>query len=222
MPELPEVETIRRGLEKRLIGQEITDIQILNPKSFHGDPSEIRGKIVLKIWRRAKVLGIDLDDQLSVLGLSATEKLKTGKPNSENRQQRTDNRLTLLFHLKMSGQLIWVGEKKDKVIGGHPTKDWTGEMPNKSTRVIFEFGEVGKLFFNDQRKFGWVKVGRRAEDGGWGLEFLDKLGPEPLEKEFTWEILKQRVGRHRGIPIKVAILDQQAVAGVENAFYGPN
>lgn len=191
MPELPEVETIRLGLSKKIIGLTIKKIDVLNNKSFQADPNLVRGKKVLKTWRRAKIIGIDLSDGFS-----------------------------LLIHLKMSGQLIWVGEtkigKKDKFIGGHPTPDWIGQMPNKATRVIFHFNDGSKLFFNDQRKFGWIRV---SEKGKVKREkFMKDLGPEPLEREFTWQVLKRQLLKHKNLTVKMAIMDQQAISGIGNIY----
>src|SRR3989344_7830374 len=98
MPELPEVEIIKLGLEKKIIGLKIQKIQVLSPKSFIGNPNSAQGQKVLKVWRRAKILGLEL----------------TGD-------------ITLLFHLKMSGQLIF--DDGEKFIGGHPTEDMLGKMP---------------------------------------------------------------------------------------------
>jgi formamidopyrimidine-DNA glycosylase len=185
MPELPEVETIRLGLQKKIVTLTIKDINILNQKSFQGNINSALNKKVNRIWRKAKVLGIELNEDL-----------------------------VILIHLKMSGQLIYEGN--NKFIGGHPTKDMTGVMPNKSTRVIFKFSDNSKLYFNDQRKFGWIKlvnIQQLTDDS-----FLKKLGPEPLDKEFSWEIFKEKLLRHKGQAIKVAILDQQVVSGVGNIY----
>ncbi len=185
MPELPEVEVIRRGLDSKIIGLSLQKIDILNPKTFQGDPKAVIGSKIIKIWRRAKVLGIDLA-----------------------------NGFSLLVHLKMSGQLVLVSS--ERFIGGHPTIDMTGEMPNKSTRVIFKFLGGAKLFFNDQRKFGWVKVIKSLEVKN--QKFLQSLGPEPLEKGFNWQILKTNLLKHKSQPVKVAIMDQSVVAGVGNIY----
>lgn len=178
------METIKLGLQKKIVGLKINNIKVLAPKSFHGDSKILGGKIVLNIWRKAKMLGIEI----------------SGK-------------YLLLFHLKMSGQLIWVG--KEKFIGGHPTLDMLGELPNKSTRVIFTFSDNSKLYFNDQRRFGWIRVIREV---GEIRALLEKLGPEPLEKKFTWEILKSYLIKHESLPIKAALLDQSIVSGVGNIY----
>ncbi|EKD85177.1 MAG: formamidopyrimidine-DNA glycosylase [uncultured bacterium] len=216
MPELPEVEVIRLGLTKKIIGLKIQKIQILSPKSFIGNPNLAQGKNVLKIWRRAKLLGIDLvGEKLLAIRRSLIAKSKKLTANSEQQ-------ITLLFHLKMSGQLIYIPSEKriasseKRFIGGHPTEDMLGTMPNPHTRVIFTFSNNSHLYFNDQRRFGWVKVidnGQLAIDNS-----LKNLGPEPLEKGFTWEVLKQNLLRHKSMPVKVAIMDQSAVSGIGNIY----
>ncbi len=180
MPELPEVETIKLGLEKSIIGQVVQEVDVLTSKSFQGDSQKACSQKVLRVWRRAKNLGIDLSADL-----------------------------TLLFHLKMTGQVIY-----QNVIGGHPTRDMTGQMPNKSTRVIIHFADESKLFFNDQRKFGWIKL----ISSGEVEEHLKHLGPEPLEDGFTVEVFTQQLQRRPNTPVKVALLDQQLIAGVGNIY----
>lgn len=219
MPELPEVETIRRGLENKIIGLTISDIQILNPKSFHGDSKSLIGAKVEKVFRRAKMLGIVLDS------LSLVNSLKKQNPN-----KKRDSKKTILFHLKMSGQIILAlesgrqkADSENKFVGGHPTKDMLGELPNRSTRIIFTLKEsdeskVFKLYFNDQRKFGWVKVIQNSELRIQKEKLFEKLGPEPLEEEFTWQVLKDQLQKRKNTPIKVALLDQQVVSGVGNIY----
>ena len=184
MPELPEIETIKLGLQKKIIGLKIQKIQVLSAKSFIGNPNLVEGKKVLKIERRAKLLMIDLD------------------------------KIILLFHLKMSGQLIFDDGKR--FIGGHPTPDMVGPMPNNHTRVIFSFADGSHLYFNDQRKFGWIRVVDSGQISGDSS--LKNLGPEPLEKEFTWQILKQNLLKHKSMSVKVAIMDQAVVSGVGNIY----
>src|SRR3989344_1036728 len=193
MPELPEVETIRLGLEKKIIGLKIKSVELIQPKSFLGDSKilsgasryALEGQIVLKVWRRAKILGIDLD------------------------------KFSLLFHLKMTGQVIFDDGKR--FIGGHPTPDMLGKLPNSHTRIIFTFDSGSKLYFNDNRRFGWIKIVKSAElrvKNG----IFEKLGPEPLEEGFTWEILKTNLLKHPNMPIKVALLDQKVVSGIGNIY----
>ena len=128
MPELPEVEVVRIFLEEFLTGKTITDLEVLNPKSFIGDPKKIIGQSISAFSRHGKQLSI---------------KLSGGD--------------LLLVHLKMTGQLI-LQKKDQKTIMGHPTKDmFSTSLPNKSTRLVFYFDDT-LLYFNDQRIFGWIKL----------------------------------------------------------------
>lgn len=106
--------------------------------------------------------------------------------------------LDLGFHFKMTGQLIYDDGKK-RIAGGHPSEDFIAKLPNKHTRAVFEF-EKGKLFFNDMRKFGWIKINPK---------FVDTLGEDAL----TIPTLKKS-----NKPIKLAIMDQTLIAGVGNIY----
>jgi len=183
MPELPEVETVRRGLAKMVVGKRIVGVEVRCEKNFVGDESLVVGRKVAGLKRRGKALIVGLDGGWN-----------------------------LMVHLRMTGQLVYVGG--ERFAGGHPDDGFVGELPNKHTRVIFEFGDGSHLYFNDQRKFGFVKVMSDA-----GLEkdvFLTKLGPEPWGMK-TDEFF-QRLQRRKNTSVKAAILDQGVVAGVGNIY----
>ncbi len=190
MPELPEVETVRRGLAELIPGKTITAAyDIDSPKSFPNAATDVSqfliGSAVLSVKRRAKVLLIELDSQYS-----------------------------LVIHLKMTGQLVFRG---DQVFGaGHPNDSLIGELPDRSTRAALEFGDGSKLFFNDQRKFGWVKLMPTLEVPN--IDFMKKVGPEPLEADFTANQFTERFTRRVKTNIKSALLDQTVVAGVGNIY----
>ena len=185
MPELPEVETIRRGLKDCIVkerGGRILDVDVFESKSFIGDKSEIIGAEVLQMRRRGKALIFDLTSKKS-----------------------------LIAHLRMTGQFIWDGN--ERFAGGHPNDNFIVELPNKQTRVVVVF-ENGKLFFNDQRKFGFIKVVPTHE-----VEkdaFISKLAKEPWE--MTGEELYEKLQKHKGAPIKSVILDQTIIAGLGNIY----
>ncbi len=128
MPELPEVETIKRGLENAVVGLRLIDVETDNPKKFIGQKSDIVGAKVKRISRRAKVLIVYFD-----------------------------NGNSLLVHLKMTGQLIFEDENGSRIKGGHPIPPLNLPVPNKSTHAVFRF-DKGVLYFNDIRKFGWLMV----------------------------------------------------------------
>ena len=190
MPELPEVETVKRGLFRLIIGRKIVAAKSDNPKSFPNAPSDIKaflvGSEVIDVRRRAKVLMIDLSTNY-----------------------------TLVIHLKMTGQLVFV-DSNSRFGAGHPSDSLVGLLPDKSTRVIFDFADGSNLFFNDQRKFGWVRLIPTPEVPD--LAFMKKVGPEPLEPAFTAKEFADRFKRRPRTSIKAAILDQTVIAGVGNIY----
>lgn len=193
MPELPEVETIRRGLREAIITKragKILRVEILEGKSFIGKPEKIIGTEVRELDRRGKALIIHLT-----------------------------NNFSLIIHLRMTGQLIYRGKNASGDIavgmfaGGHPSENFVSELPNGQTRVVIEF-ERGTLFFNDQRKFGFIKVVETEEVGE--DSFIRKLAKEPWE--MTGEELYAKLQRHKGTPVKSVILDQTVMAGLGNIY----
>ena len=122
---------------------------------------------------------------------------------------------TLLIHLKMTGQLVF--QSRSVHFGaGHPNDSLVGQLPDKSTRVTFEFTDGSRLFFNDQRKFGWIRLLPTADVDG--IDLIQKLGPEPLETQFTWQVLNERLQRRLRTNIKAALLDQTVIAGIGNIY----
>jgi len=121
----------------------------------------------------------------------------------------------LVVHLKMTGQLVYV-KKLEHWGGGHPNDSLVGRLPDKSTHVTFEFDDESNLYFNDQRKFGWVKLYPTSEVPN--IDFMKRVGPEPLEADFTAEQFHERFTRRARTTIKAAILDQSVIAGVGNIY----
>lgn len=189
MPELPEVETVRAGLKSLIVGKAIKGEEHDTAKGFPNSPHDVTEFLisskVTDVRRRAKVLMIDLS---------------TG--------------YTLVIHLKMTGQLVYVGDTRFGA--GHPNDSLIDALPDKSTRVTLDFDDGSRLFFNDQRKFGWMRLMPTVEVPS--LPFMQKVGPEPLTDTFTAEEFKSRFARRKRSTIKAAILDQSVVAGVGNIY----
>jgi formamidopyrimidine-DNA glycosylase len=190
MPELPEVETVRVGLQRLLPGRAVVKVEHDWPKSFPNADADVKnflvGAKIVKVERRAKVLLIELS-----------------------------SRYSLVIHLKMTGQLVF-RSATEKFGAGHPSDSLIGELPDKSTRVSLSFADGGQLFFNDQRKFGWMRLIPTAKV--MNLDFFKKVGPEPLAAEFTWQDLRTRLQRRKNSNIKAALLDQTVVAGIGNIY----
>ncbi len=187
MPELPEVETIRLQLDQKLKGLKITGVEVLNQKSFLGDKKEVIGQKVAGVSRRAKITIIELE-----------------------------NETCLAIHLKLTGQLLYRDKRyeiSDKKICEKEGPFAVCELPNKFTRVIINFNNGGKLYFNDLRIFGWIKVIKNINEVGG-----EKLGPEANdEKTFTLDYFKSILSKTKK-PIKLVLLDQEKLAGVGNIY----
>ncbi|HEY5667609.1 MAG TPA: bifunctional DNA-formamidopyrimidine glycosylase/DNA-(apurinic or apyrimidinic site) lyase [Candidatus Saccharimonadales bacterium] len=190
MPELPEVETVRAGLNQFLPTKQVATVWHDWDKGFPNTAADVGrfliGAQVVTVRRRAKVLLIDLSTQY-----------------------------TLVIHLKMTGQLVYRGGH-ERFGAGHPSDSLVGELPDRSTRVIFTFTDGSKLFFNDQRKFGWVRLlpTVAVEE----LDFFQKVGPEPLAADFTAADFVARMRRRNKSGVKAVLLDQTVIAGVGNIY----
>lgn len=193
MPELPEVETIRRDLRSLLVGKKITDVTIRKTKMVRGAAVRLR-KVVIG----QKVGDIERIGKLLMVQLQPSQHY-------------------LLLHLKMTGQLIY-RDGTDTVAGGHP---WPpidlgvggGGLPNKYTHVTFSFSKGAKLYFNDLRQFGFVQVVSRDEK-----ELLTRTyGIEPLTAAFTFENFRDAIIK-RDAPLKNVLLNQAIIAGLGNIY----
>lgn len=189
MPELPEVETIRLGLVKLVPGLAIADVWHDWQKSFPNAPAD-----VARFMINAKITNVRRRAKVLIIELSSG--------------------YSLVIHLKMTGQLVYRG--KEKFGAGHPSRSLIGELPDKSTRVVLEFVGGSKLFFNDQRKFGWMRLLPSIEVPE--IDFFKKVGPEPLEDDFTASEFIKRLMRRKNSPIKAVLLDQTVLAGVGNIY----
>ena len=189
MPELPEVETVRSGLAKLLPGKVIKTVSFDWPKGFPNAKTDVDAFMV-----GAAVTTVRRRAKVLLIDLS------------------TD--YTLVCHLKMTGQYVYRG---DEVFGaGHPNDSLIGDLPDKSTRIIIMFADNTQLYFNDQRKFGWMRLMPTLQVPE--LDFFKKVGPEPLADNFTDKMFIQRLQRRKNTSIKAALLDQTVIAGVGNIY----
>ncbi|MBN2058704.1 MAG: bifunctional DNA-formamidopyrimidine glycosylase/DNA-(apurinic or apyrimidinic site) lyase [Candidatus Saganbacteria bacterium] len=190
MPELPEVETVKRGLEKAIKGKKLADFESdwhkMTNKPAKQYQKILKGKQILDVRRRSKMLIIDLSAGWHIL-----------------------------FHLKMTGQLVY-RDKKHCLIGGHPIEKSCANLPSKFTHAIFTFSDKSHLYFNDVRKFGWARL-YKSEELARVLTKL-KLGPEPLAREFTVDYLLKALQRRSRSKIKQVIMNPEIVVGVGNIY----
>jgi len=174
MPELPEVETVRRDLEARVVGCTIRSCWIAPdaPRLVQLVPAdefcrELTNRRIVALRRRGKYLIVDLDDGRA-----------------------------WVMHRRMSGNILYRTPP---------------DPPDDYVRAVFSLDDGHELRWTDLRKFGtfWL-----VEDATMVME---SLGPEPLEAEFTPEVLRARAGK-RTAPIKSVILDQTVLAGMGNLY----
>lgn len=123
-----------------------------------------------------------------------------------------DNGYSILTHVKLTGQFIYRGPNlpNPKPL----SKKVSGGAPGPHTLVIFNFDRSGKLYYNDVRRFGWMRITKTSDV--LNEAFVKKLGPEPF-KDLTLEKFKQILSKS-GRPVKVVIMDQEKMGGVGNIY----
>ena len=177
------------------------------------------GAKAIDVRRRAKVLLIDLSSNYTlVIHLKMTGQLVfVGKTAGPAVTSAPTSRSQARLEVGAAPRDVTLGSRNDERFGaGHPNDSLVGELPDRSTRVVIDFEDGSHLYFNDQRKFGWVKLMPSLEVPN--IDFMKKVGPEPLEANFTAEAFAERFRRRANTNIKAALLDQTVVAGVGNIY----
>lgn len=208
MPELPEVETIRRDLARCVLNKVIRSADVLQSKAVGGDSAAFAHSV-----RGGKFTGIDRVGKLLIFSLGLDK--------------------FLLIHLKMTGQLVYRaggfivagGHSETDSPGMHisdreiapgkpdPIPDLAEIAPGKYTRVILTFADGSKLFFNDLRRFGFM----RAVDRAGRDKAVSAFGIEPMTKSFSLEGFVE-IFRGRKTLVKAALLNQSLIAGIGNIY----
>jgi len=189
MPELPEVETVKLGLSRLITGQVIGDVSFDNPKSFPNSLNDVDAFMI-----GAEIIQVRRRAKVLLIDLSSG--------------------YSLVIHLKMTGQMVFRGEKTFGA--GHPNDSLVGKLPDRSTRVTIDFKSKAQLFFNDQRKFGWMRLMPTNEIEN--IDFMKRVGPEPLSDDFTLKVFKRRLAKRSNSSIKAVLLDQSVLAGIGNIY----
>lgn len=188
MPELPEVETIKRQLKPNIIDKVISEIEILSPKNFIGNKKDVINNKIIAVNRYGKVLVFEL--------------AKLAKP------AKLVNKKFLNIHFKLSGQILFSRDINHAVFE-HVIPFTKGKtMPGNTTRVIVKFLDGSGLFFNDLRKFGWIKISDQP---------LKPKGIDVLDKRFTPKLLTDLTDSTKR-PIKPVLMDQDLITGIGNIY----
>ncbi|MBW3632015.1 MAG: bifunctional DNA-formamidopyrimidine glycosylase/DNA-(apurinic or apyrimidinic site) lyase [Chloroflexi bacterium] len=190
MPELPEVETIRRIVERELAGRTLSSVELTLPKLVRDSPLPdlelLVGRTLLAADRRAKVLVTHWSEGLSVL-----------------------------THFKLAGQLAVLRPDGTRIVAGHPVPDPEGPFPHKATHLTMWFDET-VAYYSDIRQFGWWRL-MPSDDVDDALAAF-RFGPEGTGTAgFNRDDLAGRLQRRR-IAVKQALLDQRVVAGLGNIY----
>ncbi len=204
MPELPEVHTTATILNKLVKGRVIIDVwtdykseyhtgreNIKDPNYFTKFKKEIVGKKIVRVWRRAKNVLIDIDGNK-----------------------------TISVHMKMTGHLLYgkyVFEKKKVNFPWTPadTKSPLADPFNRFVHLVFILDNEKHIAFSDMRKFATVNL---ISDKDALEKRFEKVGPEPLEEKFDWKEFKKTLMRRPNYKIKTALMDQTLVAGIGNIY----
>ncbi len=188
MPELPEVETIRRDLEQYILNLRIKKVTAISSKVLRTSLKNLQKKLlnthITAITRRGKLLIFSLHDE----------------------------KHHLLIHLKMTGQLIY-RTKKFLIAGGHSLGQRIGGLPDAYTRLILTFQNGAELFLNDMRLFAYAHI----VDHPTLEKTLSAFGPEPLSSDFTKNYL-EIILKKRQTSIKAILLNQTLIAGIGNIY----
>lgn len=200
MPELPEVETTTRGLQKTVVGLEIKNVwtdldtkdkrqkeSVANKDYFKYFKKEVSGKKILSVERRAKNILVNIS-----------------------------NNKTILIHLKMTGHLLY-GKYKFQKKKWVPNEAGPLHDPfNRFVHVVFTLSNEKHLAFSDARKFG--KIVLLDTDTAHNTKHLNTVGPEPLHKNFSLDKMISRLLTKPNGKIKTVLMDQSIIAGIGNIY----
>jgi len=200
MPELPEVESLRRSLKPYIIGKTIDSIIVYKPKLVSGS-----GTIRQPLEHKKQ------EFETQPIGAKITDITRIAK----NLIIHLSNGQIILVHLKMTGQLVYQDEKQNKVLGGHPIQVSESQLPNQHSHIIFKLNQ-GTLFYNDVRMFGYVLLYPNL-DTIYELGHFDKIGLDPFDSNFTPEYLYKNLKTKKS-KLKTVLLDQSIVTGLGNIY----
>lgn len=192
MPELPEVETVARGLRPAMEGRRIVAVELRRKSLRYPLPRDFAARLLQRavdsVGRRAKYVLVGLD---------------SGE--------------TLLIHLGMTGRLtVLPASGKSRNLGEFYHEEAAGAGANgKHDHVVLGLDDGSRIVFTDPRRFGAMDIVRQGADGSHRL--LKVLGPEPLGNEFSSAHLAARFHGKKA-PLKAALLDQGVVAGLGNIY----
>ncbi len=212
MPELPEVEALRLGLLKCIVGSTVKKVVVLNAKIVSSSGT-----------KRQK----DENKKLEFEKVFLNKKIKSLARRAKNIIIEFETSEIILVHLKMTGQMIFEEKSNSENLRVHPLGrlrsrkleevDFSKNKkhPNKHAYIIFEL-DNGSLYYNDIRQFGYVLYFKNIEELN-DTKHFDKLGLEPFDQDFTLAYFKEGILK-KNTSIKKVLLDQSVVVGCGNIY----
>jgi formamidopyrimidine-DNA glycosylase len=191
MPELPEVETVRRGLEPAMVGARLTRVEQRRPDLRFAFPERfverLQGQTVTGMGRRAKYLLADLS---------------SGE--------------VLVMHLGMSGRFLVERNGTTRAPGDFQYEHAQETVKERAhDHVVLHLSNGAVVTYNDARRFGFMDLVPRPELDT--CRHFDGMGVEPLGNELSGETVA-RLFRGKRTPLKAALLDQRLIAGLGNIY----
>jgi len=241
MPELPEVETVRRDLEKVLVGKKITAVEVLDKKIVGNKPAVFvlatKGKKIVGVERRGKLLAFKLSSgefllaHMKMTGQLIYAQLSSPRKRGFSRSAGGSGFVPVKTGIK-SGMTSTIAGGPARpastavVAGGHQVGKNDLTVPNKFTRVIFAFspparggeaegvGAGGTLYFNDLRRFGYLKIVSKEEKE---TIFKNNFGIEPLTPDFKLPAFT-KIFQNRKTNLKAILMNQKLISGLGNIY----
>lgn len=210
MPELPEVQTIAGELNRKLKNRQIKSVSVNAPKMVAVGPA------VVSNIRQANKQSVN-----KFISLLQGQKILSVKRRAKLLIFNFSGPLSMLVHLKMTGQFIFEDKKlRNKTKGRYRMLNKLNapfvQLPGKHTHVTFSFKDGSTLYFNDVRRFGYLKIVSDHEINQ--VKELNEYGPEPLDKKFTFDVFLSAVKVRLKGKIKQALMDPGVVAGIGNIY----
>jgi formamidopyrimidine-DNA glycosylase len=191
MPELPEVQTTVNGLNRAVRGLKIVDIWTDYNSAFHKGKDSIKDPAYFRYFKKNVTRA----------------KIVSADRVAKNILIKLDNGNVILVHMKMTGHLMY---------GDYDRTD----PLNRFIHLIFTFNNDKTLELSDMRKFAKVTlIAEKDLEKGTGQSLhLANIGPDPLDKRFTFNVFKERLARKSTGRIKTVLMDQSIIAGIGNIY----
>jgi formamidopyrimidine-DNA glycosylase len=206
MPELPEVQTTASILNKQIKGLKILDVWSDYNSAFHKGKNNIKDKKYFSFFREQllnkKVLSVERRAKNVLINVSGNLPAQAGK--------------TILVHMKMTGHLLYGNYKNIDEKWLPQSSVLLSDPYNRFIHLVFTLSNKKSLVLSDARKFAKVFV--YDTDKMSKIDDLQKLGPEPLEKGFTYKIFKERLSKKPNGKIKTVLMDQTIISGIGNIY----